>query len=68
MGCAQKLEFQVFGSKDLGRENKLEKNYFLLYLSLTFLSPPVAYLPSLERFQKFEERIQIDQEEGLHAS
>ena len=50
LGCAQKSEFQIFGSKSLGRENKSEKKYFLLHLSFRSSSPLEVYLQSLKRF------------------
>ena len=56
MRCVQKPKFQVFGSKGLGEENKLEKNYFLLHLSFTSSSLLEVYLQTLERFKKFKER------------
>ena len=68
MGCAQKSKFQIFGSKGLGKENKLEKIYFLLYLSFIFLSPLEVHLQSLKKFQRFEEKIQISREKDLRTS
>ena len=68
MGCAQKPEYQIFDPKGLERGNKLKKIYFLLYLSSTSSSPSEVHLQFLERFQRFKEKIQIIQEEGLHLS
>ena len=68
MGCAQKSEYQIFDSKGLERENKLEKNYFIIYLYFTSLSSLEVHLQPLKRFQRIEERIQIGQEDGLCMS
>ena len=68
MGCVQKSEFQIFASKGLRGGNKLEKNYFLFYLSFTSSSSLKVHLQSLKRFQRFEERIQFIQEEDLRMS
>ena len=68
MGCAQKSEFQIFDPLGLGRKNKLKKNYFFLHIFFISSSPLEVHLQSLKKFQRFEEKIQISQEEDLRAS
>ena len=50
LGVCAKIWILDFWSKSLGGGNKLEKNYFLLHIYFTSLSPLEVHLQSLKRF------------------
>ena len=63
-----KPRFLGFVPMALGKEKKKKEEHLLFINFFSSSSPPDVLLQSLKRFKRFEERIQISQQDGLRTS